>query len=653
MKLHFRKATDEDLGFLIYLEKESFPSFQQSTKISLKKGIRSPFQEVLIVETDKAKQAVGSAILFRYKHMLRIYSIGILKEFQNAGIGSLLLEHIKTFALNNHYSSLTLEVRENNTKLVEWYISKGFSILKTLKDYYLPGENALKLGMRIGNATNHSDINNLIVIDQPYSWETTDVKAKVISVKEYINDPAFQNNSNFRVFNLCSSYRYQSYGYYVSLLATARGQRVIPSNSAIKDVEIANVTQSLLYDFNDQLNSLLKNQPGDQLKLDVHFGQTPVSKYETLASKLFRVFEIPLFTVKFIKSGKWLIKNIKIQTYKGLDTEQRKFFYYAALRYFNKKRYDFPKKNNYRYDLAILINPFEENPPSNKEALEKFRKIANKKGVYVEFITKNDMNKIKEFDALFIRETTHVNHHTYELSRLAFAEGLVVIDDPWSILKCSNKIYQHELFKKNKIRTPNTIALTKNMRLDKVLDDINYPAILKQPDSAFSLGVVKVNNKNEAKEKLGILFAKTDMVICQEFLYSDYDWRIGILDNKPIYACKYFMSQGHWQIYNWNSPEEEKAGNHQTLSIDRVPERIIQLAVKAATSIGDGLYGVDLKDIDEKVFVIEVNDNPNIDFGVEDEILGDELYSLIIDSFIERIEIQKNIKHLNLANSKP
>jgi glutathione synthase/RimK-type ligase-like ATP-grasp enzyme len=36
--------------------------------------------------------------------------------------------------------------------------------------------------------------------------------------------------------------------------------------------------------------------------------------------------------------------------------------------------------------------------------------------------------------------------------------------------------------------------------------------------------------------------------------------------------------------------------------------------------------------------VIEINDNPNIDYGVEDKILGDSLYSKIMLSFLKRLE---------------
>lgn len=82
-----------------------------------------------------------------------------------------------------------------------------------------------------------------------------------------------------------------------------------------------------------------------------------------------------------------------------------------------------------------------------------------------------------------------------------------------------------------------------------------------------------------------------------------------------------------------------------------MPEQVVNTALKAASLIGDGLYGVDLKFVDGKVYVIEVNDNPNIDFGVEDQVLGDQLYHLILDTFIARIEVLKNIRHINLTKS--
>ena len=63
-----------------------------------------------------------------------------------------------------------------------------------------------------------------------------------------------------------------------------------------------------------------------------------------------------------------------------------------------------------------------------------------------------------------------------------------------------------------------------------------------------------------------------------------------------------------------------------------------------AALIGNGLYGVDVKQNDEGVYVIEINDNPNIDAGVEDGILGAELYQAIIDEFLRRLNLRKGVE---------
>lgn len=650
MKVNIRSAKPDDLAFLLELEKVSFPTFKQNSSKSLKHAISSPFQEVFITEFgEKDRISIGAVVLFKYKHSLRMYSLGLLPDYQRMGIGDEMINFVKEYARKNQYRQIVLEVRAQATRLIEWYKEQGFKVTTEIVDYYKQGENALKMQFQQEDSRRSKRTFNLIVSDTTFSWYDSSINAKVVSVKDYINDPVYQNSSDFRVFNLCSSYRYQSYGYYVSLLASARGQRVIPSIATIRDFRILNVIQSAAYEVDDLINRFLQSSSSNLYSLNIYFGQTPEGDKQPLAQKLFQLFEAPLFMVNFIRHDRWLVKDVKVLTLKTVPEADNTFIQRAAFDFFNKKRYNFPKLTNFKYDMAILVNPDEENPPSNPKALHHLKKAANKKGLYVEFITRADSDKINEFDALFIRETTNVNHHTYEMSRLAYAEGLVVIDDPWSILRCSNKIYQHELFRKNKISTPNTFVLTKHHLKEKLLEELTYPMVLKQPDSAFSMGVIKVTNSKEAMDELKHLFKKSDMIICQEFLYSEFDWRIGILDNKPLFACKYYMSKNHWQIYNWKSKKKDKSGNFETLQLEDVPALILQTAQKAASLIGDGLYGVDVKLVNGQVFIVEVNDNPNIDYGVEDKVLKDELYNRLIESIINRIEIAKNIRKINFA----
>ncbi len=649
MNIQIRKSTVKDLDFLVKLENACFLPFQQTSRKNIRHSILSEFQDVLIAETNgREKETIGSMVLFKYQRSVRIYSVAILPEFQNKGYGEILLKHVLELANRNGYEKISLEARAANTALIKWYKKYGFEEIKTISDYYAPGEDAIKMEYITRSDLLSGKTSNIVVINQPYKWAFTEVDARIITVKEYISDPIYQNSTEFRVFNLCSSYKYQSYGYYVSLLASARGQRVIPSIATIRDFRLINVVHSAAFDIDEEINRSLNKEKTNSFSLKVFFGQTSTRGFKSLAMKLYQLFEAPLFKVDFIKHDKWLIKDIHVLTLPKLSENDLGHMYYFAQKYFSKKRFRQPKLTNFKYDLAILVDPAEETPPSCQQALHKFKAAANKKGMYVEFITRKDIDKINEFDAVFIRETTNVNDYTYEFSRMAYAEGLVVIDDPWSILKCSNKIYQNEIFRKHKIPTPQTTVFTKNLFNKKILDDVVYPVVLKQPDSAFSLGVFKVNNAGEAMNALDRLFKKSDMVVCQEFLYSEFDWRIGILDNKPIFACKYYMSQNHWQIYNWKGKDDETAGDAETLAISDVPELVIKTALKAASIIGDGLYGVDLKMIDGKVYVVEVNDNPNIDAGIEDLVSGNQLYEDIMESFMNRIEIAKNVQKIEL-----
>jgi glutathione synthase/RimK-type ligase-like ATP-grasp enzyme len=103
------------------------------------------------------------------------------------------------------------------------------------------------------------------------------------------------------------------------------------------------------------------------------------------------------------------------------------------------------------------------------------------------------------------------------------------------------------------------------------------------------------------------------------------------------------MAKGHWQIYKWDGTPDETTGLFETVPVEEVPEKVVKTAVKAANLMGDGLYGVDLKELDGKVYLIEVNDNPNIDYKIEDKVLKNKLYEKVMQSIYNRIEMSRNI----------
>lgn len=646
MSIDIRRAVRNDIQQIFLIENKAFPSYQKSSKRSLLLSITSPFQEMWILEKTKNSLAtpLGYISFHVYARTLRVFSIAILPEYQKIGYGKKLLKHAVNCALANNQEKITLEADATNEALMKWYQKNGFKKIKFLEHYYAPNQHAYKFSLQILETQETNRTINVIVVDNPKKWTLSIENVQLISAHEYTSNKYYSSNSKkIRVFNLCNSYRYQSLGYYVSLLASARDQRVIPNVTTIRDFQDVKIIRSITHDIEKLIQNSLEKLSFKQISFNVYFGNTVDAQYQMLGNKLYQMFEAPLFQVSFVRTDKWSIKKIHPLSLHKIQEEDFVIVQKFAQTYFSSKRFVKQRLKNYTYDLAILINPDEKNPPSCKKSLQLFKKTAENMGFYTEFITKQDYNRISEFDALFIRETTNVNNHTYQFSRKAYAEGLVVIDDPWSILRCSNKIYLEERLTLNKIHTPKSVIIYKHEPRNKYLDFFSFPIVLKQPDSAFSIGVVKVNSAQEYETALHTFFKISDLIIAQEFLPSDYDWRIGVLDQRPLFACKYYMAKGHWQIYNWEGKQDEISGDSQTIPIEDVPEDILDTATKAASLMGDGLYGVDLKKIGSKVYVIEVNDNPNIDKGIEDAVLKNELYVRIISSIQTRIEMSRNI----------
>ncbi|WFB34941.1 RimK family protein [Kiritimatiellota bacterium B12222] len=487
-------------------------------------------------------------------------------------------------------------------------------------------------------------IRNLIIVDHPRHWSFEDLPAEVISARDYLSSDFPETKGSVRVFNLCNSYRYQSLGYYVSLLAEARGQVPRPGVATIRDVRMLMVARSFAEEIEDCIKQAFKDRKEQEITFRVFCGKSPSAGVSKLARDLYRLFPAPMMEYSFaIKDQRWQLSSIRPLNIKHLMDAERSLLQ-SSLRevILKRERHSSPGKK-YSYDLAMVVDPKEAHPPSNEKALQLFEEAARSTGFYVERIQTGDIGRINEFDAVFIRQTTAVDKAIFRLARMAHAEGLIVVDDPWSILKSANKIFLAESLERAGLPAPGTWVLTKRDLKAHGLAHISFPCVLKEPDGAFSLGVHKCVDEAAALIKLKEMLKSSDLIIAQEFLPSDYDWRIGVLGNEPIFACKYYMAEGHWQIYNWAADEKnDQEGNADTVPLYQVPPLVIETALKASKIMGDGLYGVDLKQIGERVVVIEVNDNPNIDFGVEDAVDGPELYLKLARYFRKRIEDARN-----------
>lgn len=479
----------------------------------------------------------------------------------------------------------------------------------------------------------------LIIVDDLADWQPYHPSQAVMSAQEYIQQAGTRHRGT--IINLCADLSYLSTGYYVSLLAEARGQRALPSAGVMNDLANLNHYQLFLRDMSKQLNRYAEQSAGDNVTILICFGQTTATELSALARHLFEAYPCPVLQASFVRNGsQWTIENLHNLPLNELNDSEQTLFA-DALDAFNKRVWRKARaRKEYRYELAILHDPAEKIPTSDKKALQKFIQAARYNDMDAELITADDYSRLLEFDALFIRETTRINHHTYRFAKKAQANGLVVIDSPQAILKCANKVFLHELLEKNKVPMPRSELLINQSSIDyaAIGERLGYPVVLKIPDGSFSIGVEKATNEEELRATAERLFSKSTILLAQEFMRTDFDWRIGVLNNRAVYACKYYMARNHWQIYNHAETTRNRSGDFECMGVHQVPKEVIRVALQATRLIGDGLYGVDMKETSHGPVIIEVNDNPSIDHGVEDLHLSDELYRIIMADFVRRLE---------------
>ena len=140
----------------------------------------------------------------------------------------------------------------------------------------------------------------VILVDQPKDFPNADTPHKVITTSEYLARPRLFDIGRPKLINLSRSYAYQSKGYYASLLAEARGHRVVPTVETMLELREAKLYEHALPELEDELNRCARRadfQPEGEFKLLVCFGITRDPRFEAFGRLLFDWFRCPALEV--------------------------------------------------------------------------------------------------------------------------------------------------------------------------------------------------------------------------------------------------------------------------------------------------------------------------------------------------------------------
>lgn len=273
--------------------------------------------------------------------------------------------------------------------------------------------------------------------------------------------------------------------------------------------------------------------------------------------------------------------------------------------------------------IACFVEKYNFSDPREEGALQNFKQAAEQSGNEFSFLYREDIADIPKYNAIFIRATTDPLFTAYIVSKTAWELGLKVIDDPESIQICANKVHQYELFEKYNVPRIPTMFLNKDelhhKRITEIFDTLGKPVVIKAPYTSFSRYVEKAACETSFREVAKRFFKKSDVLAIQKFTPTSFDWRVGVLNNEVLYVCKYMIPKGKWKHgAKLRGKQTVVWGRTVALEKQTAPAQLREVALKACSVVGKGLYGVDLKEINGDYVVVEVNDNPSIYAGYED-----------------------------------
>lgn len=505
-----------------------------------------------------------------------------------------------------------------------------------------------------------------------------------VTADQYLEGGETHTEPGAVVVNLCRSWKYGSKGYYVSLLADARGQLPIPSVDvseafgdayalfrAIQEAGVSTVDpeemrarrrsaarSSVPAEEEGEEGDAPRALPVPIVRIQeeggwtcrpaageeaaetlVFLGSAADARFRNTALAVYREWPAPVLRLQLVREeGEWKVTAVAPVPPHRLEEDDRRQLCEALA---DQKRIvrrgrEAPREER-RASIAVLVDPDDVFSPSSPETLDRLERVAQRMNVHVRRIGLDELHKLPEYDALFIRALTGVSEPAFQFALRAEALGMPVVDDSQSIIRCGNKVFLDELLRREGIPTPRTRIVTRHTSWDEV-KGLGLPLVIKLPDGSFSNAVHKVGSRDEFRRHADDMFRRSPLIIAQEFLPTDYDWRITVLDGRLLFACRYHMARGHWQIRAESSGGQERYGRVEAVPRESAPEAVVQAALRAARLIGDGLYGVDLKETADGPVVIEVNDNPNLDVGYDDAADGAAIYEDLVEFFVRRIE---------------
>jgi glutathione synthase/RimK-type ligase-like ATP-grasp enzyme len=276
---------------------------------------------------------------------------------------------------------------------------------------------------------------------------------------------------------------------------------------------------------------------------------------------------------------------------------------------------EFEKRNIpvFLYDANLISEEYSKRKDQEEIQLPEFEKLTSK-GYSVW------MNRIYPSEA----NMPLINKGLNAVSWLS-ARNFPIINPLPACIADYDKKFAHDAMKKWKVHTPKTEILSKEMDAKYLEKDYGFPLIIKPNTGGTSIGVKKINSKNELEEILSNSELISGRNLVQKFVKPiiDHDVRIGVVNGEPLIIYgRSLCKNGNGEAWMGSYSHGSSLVKHEATEEEK------RLAVLASKSLGATLNEVDIQITKEGPVIIENNLTPGYIEGEEKwiELIVNHIY---------------------------
>lgn len=129
------------LGWCMVIDAVSFPR----PGVVFARDLARPTFRAWVCRSTDSPEPWGFLGSHRAADTLHITALASSPEHRRQGVATALLRTAMLYGKQSRLARVSLEVHQNNTGAIQLYERLGFSVAKSLADYYGPGEDAVSM----------------------------------------------------------------------------------------------------------------------------------------------------------------------------------------------------------------------------------------------------------------------------------------------------------------------------------------------------------------------------------------------------------------------------------------------------------------------------------------------------------------------------